>query len=75
MGIISSTGNIEPEEYEAQEVPISVIKEMIKNGTWEGSLEEEEVKYNIENNYYPEKYSKELKKLISHCEKINKNEG
>lgn len=75
MGIISSTGNIEPEEYEAQEVPISVIKEMIKNGTWEGSLEEEEVKYNIENNYYPEKYSKKLKKLISHCEKINKNEG
>lgn len=75
MGIISSTGNIEPEEYEAQEIPISVIKEMIKNGTWEGSLEEEEVEYNIENNYYPEKYSKELKKLINYCEKINKNEG
>jgi hypothetical protein len=75
MGIISSTGKIEPEEYEAQEVPISVIKEMIKNGTWEGSLEEEEVKYNIENNYYPEKYSKELKKLINYYEKRNKNEG
>jgi hypothetical protein len=75
MGIISSTGKIEPEEYEAQEVPISVIKEMIKKGTWKDSLEEEEVKYNIENNYYPEKYSKELKKLINYYEKRNKNEG
>jgi hypothetical protein len=48
---------------------------MMKNGTWEGSLEEEEVKYNIENNYYPEKYSKKLKSLINYYEKRNKNEG
>lgn len=75
MGVISSTGEIEPEAYEPEEIPIKDIEKMIKNGTWEGSLEEEEVKYNIENNYYPEKYSKKLKKLINHCEKMNKNEG
>lgn len=40
MGVISSTSEIEPEGYEAQEVPIATIKKMIKNGTWEGSIEE-----------------------------------
>ena len=74
MGVISSTGEIEPEKYEAQEIPIKDIKKMMENGTWEGSLEEEEVKYNIDNYYYPEKYSKKLKKLINYY-KMNKNEG
>lgn len=65
MGIISSTGNIEPEEYEAQEIPISVIKEMIKNGTWEGSLEEEEVLYNLEENYYSPEYTKQVREILN----------
>lgn len=65
MGIISSTGKIEPEEYEAQEVPISVIKEMIKDGTWEGSLEEEEVLYNLEENYYSPEYTKQVKEVLN----------
>lgn len=65
MGIISSTGKIEPEEYEAQEVPISVIKEMIKNGTWEGSLEEEEVLYNLEEGYYSPEYTKQVRDVLN----------
>lgn len=65
MGVISSTGKIEPEEYEAQEVPISVIKKMIKDGTWEGSLEEEEVLYNLEADYYSSKYTEKVKKVLN----------
>lgn len=65
MGIISSTGNIGPEEYEAQEVPISVIKEMIKDGTWEGSLEEEEVLYNLESDYYSPEYTEKVKEALN----------
>lgn len=65
MGIISSTGKIEPEKYEAQEVPISVIKEMIKNGTWKDSLEEEEVLYNLEENYYSPEYTEKVKKVLN----------
>lgn len=65
MGVISSTGEIEPEEYEAQEVPISVIKEMIKNGTWEGSLEEEEVLYSLEAGYYSSEYTEKVKKVLN----------
>lgn len=65
MGIIYSTSKIEPEEYEAQEVPISVIKEMIKNGTWEGSLEEEEVLYNLEADSYSSEYTEKVKKVLN----------
>lgn len=65
MGIISSTGNIEPEEYEAQEVPITIIKKMIKDGTWEGSLEEEEVLYNLEEGYYIPEYTEKVKEVLN----------
>ena len=65
MGVISSTDKIESDEYEAQEVPISVIKEMIKNGTWEGSLEEEEVLYNLEADYYSSEYTEKVKKVLN----------
>ena len=65
MGVISSTGKIEPEKYEAQEVPIATIKKMIKNGTWEGSLEEEEVLYNLEEDYYSSKYTEKVKKVLN----------
>ena len=71
-GISCSSGDIEPETYEPEAFPIKDIEKMMKNGTWEGSLEEEEIKYNIENNYYPEKYSKKLKSLIDYYEKRNK---
>lgn len=65
MGVISSTDKIESDEYETQEVPISVIKEMIKNGTWEGSLEEEEVLYNLEADYYSSEYTEKVKKVLN----------
>ena len=65
MGVISSTGKIEPEKYEAQEVPIATIKKMIKNGTWEGSLEEEEVLYNLEEDYYSFEYTEKVKKVLN----------
>jgi len=56
-------------EYEACEVPISVIKQMIKNETWKGSLEEEEVLYDLQNGLYSEKYAKKVKKILSEVEK------
>lgn len=65
MDIISSTSEIEPEEYEAQEVPIATIKKMIKDGTWEGSLEEEEVLYNLEADYYSSEYTEKVKKVLN----------
>ena len=74
-GISCSGGDIKPEAYEPEEISLKDIEKMMKNGTWEGSLEEEEVKYNIARYYYPEKYSKKLKKLIKYYEKMNKNES
>ena len=65
MGIISSIGEIEPEKYEAQEVPIATIKKMIKNGNWKGSLEEEEVLYNLEADYYSFAYTEKVKKVLN----------
>ena len=65
MGVISSTSEIEPEGYEAQEVPIATIKKMIKNGTWEGSLEEEEVLYNLEADSYSSEYTENVKKVLN----------
>ena len=65
MGAISSTGKIEPEEYEAQEVPIATIKKMIKDGAWKGSLEEEEVLYNLEADYYSSEYTEKVKKVLN----------
>ena len=65
MGIISSTDKIEPEKYEAQEVPIATIKKMIKDGAWKGSLEEEEVLYNLEADYYSSEYTEKVKKVLN----------
>ena len=53
-----------PEAYEACEIPLDVIKEMIEKKTWEGSLEEEEVLYNLENNLYSEEYKNNVNKLL-----------
>lgn len=65
MGIISSTSEIEPEKYEAQEVPIATIKKMIKDRVWKGSLEEEEVLYNLEADYYSSEYTEKVKKVLN----------
>jgi hypothetical protein len=62
--VIESDGEIEQEKYVPVEISINVIKDMIKNGTWKGSLEEEEVMYNLEHNLYPEDYTKELNKIL-----------
>ena len=52
-------------EYEPQSISIKKIKRMMEDGCWRGSLEEEEVLYNLENNYYTDKkYVKELKKVL-----------
>ena len=52
-------------EYEPLSFPIKKIKRMMEDGCWRGSLEEEEVMYNLENNYYTDKkYVKELKKVL-----------
>ena len=52
-------------EYEPLSFPIKKIKCMMEDGCWRGSLEEEEVLYNLKHNYYTDKkYVKELKKIL-----------
>lgn len=59
-------GALTPEAYDAVEIPLKDIKKMITDGTWEDSLEQEEVEYNLENNLYKnEPYLSELKKLLN----------
>ena len=59
-----SISEIEPDTYEPVTVPVKDIKKMIKANTWEDSLEQEEVMYNLENNLYPEDYTKKVKELL-----------
>ena len=59
-----SIGEIEPEAYEPVAVPVKDIKRMIKTNAWEGSLEQEEVLYNINEGLYPKDYADEVKKLL-----------
>lgn len=61
---------IEPEAYEPVTVPVKDIEKMIKANTWEDSLEQEEVMYNLENNLYPEDYTKKVKELLNKYEKV-----
>lgn len=61
---------IEPEAYEPVTVPIKDIEKMLKTNTWEDSLEQEEVMYNLENNLYPEDYTKKVKELLNKYEKV-----
>ena len=60
-----SISEIEPEAYEPVTVPVKDIKKMIKANIWEGSLEQEEVMYNLENNLYSEDYTKKVKELLN----------
>ena len=62
---ISGGEELKAEAYEACEIPLPVIEKMIKKGVWKGSLEEEEVLYNLENNLYDKEYAENVKKLIS----------
>ncbi len=64
-----SIDEIEPEEYEPVTVPVKDIEKMIKANTWEGSLEQEEVMYNLENNLYQEDYTKQVKELLDKYKK------
>ena len=59
-----SISEIEPEAYEPVTVPVKDIEKMIKANTWEDSLEQEEVMYNLENNLYSEDYTKKVKELL-----------
>ena len=59
-----SISEIEPDAYEPVTVPVKDIKKMIKANTWEDPLEQEEVMYNLENNLYPEDYTKKVKELL-----------
>lgn len=65
-----SISEIEPEAYEPVTVPVKDIEKMIKANTWEDSLEQEEVMYNLENNLYPEDYTEQVKELLNKYEKI-----
>lgn len=65
-----SISEIEPEAYEPVTVPIKDIEKMIKANTWEDSLEQEEVMYNLENSLYPEDYTKQVKELLNKYEKV-----
>lgn len=65
-----SISEIEPEAYEPVTVPVKDIEKMIKANTWEDSLEQEEVMYNLENNLYPEDYTKQVKELLNKYEKV-----
>lgn len=65
-----SISEIEPEAYEPVTVPVKDIEKMIKTNTWEDSLEQEEIMYNLENNLYPEDYTKKVKELLDKYEKV-----
>ena len=60
-----SISEIEPDAYEPVTVPVKDIEKMIKTNTWEDSLEQDEVMYNLENNLYSEDYTKQVKELLN----------
>lgn len=52
-------------ELEPLEIPLKTICEMVENGTWEGSLEQEEIEYNVEHKLYPVKQLKQYSELLA----------
>ena len=52
------------EKYKAIKIPLSKIKRMIKNGIWEGGLEQEEVVYNLQHGLYSERYTNKVSMLL-----------
>lgn len=65
-----SISEIEPEAYEPVMVPVKDIEKMIKANTWEDSLEQEEVMYNLESDLYSKEYADKVRKLLSKYEKV-----
>ena len=65
-----SISEIEPEAYEPVTVPVKDIEKMIKSNTWEDSLEQEEVMYNLESDLYSKEYADKVRKLLSKYEKV-----
>lgn len=63
--MISSNEPVEPEAYKPVEVPLNIIEQMIKAGSWEDSMYQEEVEYNLENGLYKEPYASMLKKVLT----------
>lgn len=57
-------------KYEPLEIPVKTILEMVKNGTWEGSLEQEEIEYNVEHKLYAVKQLKQYSEMLA---KIKEN--
>ena len=57
-------------KYEPLEIPVKTILKMVKNGTWEGSLEQEEIEYNVEHKLYPVKQLKQYSEMLA---KIKEN--
>ena len=57
-------------KYEPLKIPIKTIWKMVKNGTWEGSLEQEEIEYNVEHKLYPVKQLKQYSAVLA---KIKEN--
>lgn len=65
-----SISEIEPEAYEPVTVSVKDIEKMIKANTWEDSLEQEEVMYNLESDLYSKEYADKVRKLLSKYEKV-----
>lgn len=65
-----SISEIEPEAYEPVIIPVKDIEKMIKSNTWEDSLEQEEVMYNLESDLYSKEYADKVRKLLSKYEKV-----
>lgn len=64
-----SINEIEPEAYEPVTISVRDLEKMIKTNTWEDSLEQEEIMYNLENNLYSEDYTKKVKELLDKYKK------
>lgn len=64
-----SISEIEPEAYEPVTISVRDIEKMIKTNTWEDSLEQEEIMYNLKNNLYSEDYTKKIKELLDKYKK------
>lgn len=57
--------------YNAIKISLRKIKEMIRRGTWEGSLEQEEVVHNLQHNLYPERYTNKVSKMLVEKAEVN----
>ena len=54
----------EPLKLKPVKIPLWKIWIMIKSNTFRGSLEHEEIEYNLAYGLYPKKYEKRVKRLL-----------